>query len=72
MTWDDVQEEMSIAGNPEKITEAGKKIMEIAGRAVDENNAPDLTNMLFALDRVKAEIKGAIRRLEQRTGQKLI
>lgn len=71
-SWKEVQQEMSIAGNPEKITALGSEIMEMVAMRVDETNPAELTNILFALDRVKAEIKLTLKRYENRTGQKVL
>lgn len=57
MTWDDVQEEMSIAGSPEKITQLGKDIMQLIADSHDKTNRAELTNIEFMLKRVIAEIK---------------
>lgn len=72
MTWADVKEEMSIAGSPDKITELADSLMRQVESKVDYTNHAELTNMMFALDRIKAEVKGAQRRLEQRTFTKII
>lgn len=69
MTEDDVKASMSIAGNPEKIT----SIMSAMGKEMDKldrTNAAELNNMLFALDRLKAEVKLYLKWLEDKTGQK--
>lgn len=57
MTWDDVQKEMSIAGNPEKITQLGRDIEKIIASNMDETNRAELTNIEFMLQRVMAEVK---------------
>lgn len=57
MTWAEVQQEMSIAGNPEKMTELGKEILTLIGQRMDPTNRAEMTNIEFMLDRVKAEVK---------------
>ncbi len=65
MTWDDMQQEMSIAGSPEKITQVGKDIMNIVGNNLDVTNRAELTNIEFALNRVLAEVKLMQRRYDK-------
>ena len=57
MSWADVQEEMSLAGSPEKITEFGKQVMDLATKALEGTNIAELINAQFALQRVLAEVK---------------
>lgn len=57
MSWDDMREEMSIAGNPEKIAELGKEIMETVAGRMDATNRAEMTNIEFSLQRVLAEIR---------------
>lgn len=57
MTWDDVQQEMSIAGSPEKITQLGKDVLELIGKTIDSTNRAELTNVEFMLQRVLAETR---------------
>lgn len=57
MTWAEVQQEMSIAGSPEKITELGKEILTLIGQRMDPTNRAEMTNIEFMLQRVTAEIK---------------
>jgi hypothetical protein len=56
MTWDEMQEEMSIAGSPQKITRLGRDI-EALFVAIDATNRAELTNAEFMLQRLLAEIK---------------
>jgi hypothetical protein len=56
MTWDEIQTEMSIAGNPAKITQLGRDI-EVLFVAIDATNRAELTNAEFMLQRLLAEIK---------------
>lgn len=57
MSWDEMQKEMSIAGNPEKIAALGKGIMETIASEMDSTNRAEMTNIEFALQRILAEIK---------------
>lgn len=57
MTWNDVQQEMSIAGSPEKIAGLGRKVIDLINAEVDRTNKAELINVEFMLDRVKAEIR---------------
>lgn len=58
MTWDEVQEEMSVAGSREKIRRMGEKFME---RLKAEGNLKDqahMINALFAVEKIKSELRG--------------
>lgn len=57
MSWDDMRKEMSIAGNPDKITQLGKGIMETIAAKMDSTNRAEMTNVEFALQRILAEVK---------------
>ena len=57
MTWDQVEKEMSIAGNPDKIAQLGRNITQLIADAHDKTNRAELTNIEFMLKRVAAEIK---------------
>jgi rubrerythrin len=57
MTLDEVQQEMSIAGSPEKITQLGRDILALIGEKVDRTNGAELINVEFMLKRITAEIK---------------
>lgn len=61
MTWADVKEEMSIAGNPAKIAQLGREIAFMLLPAIDTTNRAELTNVEFMLRRLVAEIKLAQR-----------
>lgn len=71
MTWDDVQKEMSIAGNPEKITALCKSAMDQIEQTVDMTNAAELINIEFGISRILAEVRLWKRMYEKRTGQKI-
>jgi hypothetical protein len=57
MTWDDMQSEMSIAGNPEKVRALGQSIMETIASKMDATSRAEMTNIEFALQRILAEVK---------------
>jgi hypothetical protein len=57
MSWEDVQQEMSIAGSPEKITQLGRDIESLLMPAIDATNRAELTNVEFMLKRLVAEIR---------------
>jgi hypothetical protein len=54
MTWNDVQKEMSIAGEPERAVEFGREVYELALLSMDTYNIPSVDNQIFALERVMA------------------
>lgn len=64
MTWNDVQKEMSIAGNPVKITRLGRHIEELIMHGTDTTNRAELTNVEFMLKRLVAEVKLIQRRYD--------
>lgn len=57
MTWQDVQQQMSIAGSPEKITQLGRQIEALLMHELDTTNQAELTNVEFMLNRLVAEVK---------------
>lgn len=57
MTWDDVQKEMSIAGNPQAVIEWGKEIMQLIADKHEDTNRAELINIEFMLQRVLAEVR---------------
>lgn len=65
MTWDNVKEEMSIAGSPDKITQLGSKIMTLIEEEIDWTNRAEMTNIEFAIKRINAEIKANQRRYDK-------
>lgn len=70
LTTEDMLKQMSIAGSPEKITNLMTSIYDLMAKTVDVNNAAELINTKFALQRMIAEVKVWARSLEGRTGQK--
>ena len=71
MTWMEVQEEMSIAGNRDRMIEAAKAMEEALQIATDLGNPGDLINAELVLKRLAAEVKTWKRIYEERTGQKI-
>jgi hypothetical protein len=61
MTWDEVQDQLSIAGNPAKFTKLGREIEALLLPAIDTTNRAELTNAELMLRRLVAEIKLAQR-----------
>jgi hypothetical protein len=61
MTWAEVQEIMSIAGNPTKFGQLGYQIERLLLPAIDTTNRAELTNAELMLRRLVAEIKLAQR-----------
>jgi len=61
MTWAEVQEQMSIAGSPGKITQLGREIEALLMPGIDATNRAELTNVDIMLRRLMAEIKLAQR-----------
>jgi hypothetical protein len=57
MTWEQVAQEMSIAGDPDKIAKLGQQIMQLIAESHDKTNRAELTNIEFMLKRVIAEIR---------------
>ncbi|HYH14329.1 MAG TPA: hypothetical protein VD794_03860 [Flavisolibacter sp.] len=67
----ELQQEMSIAGNPEKITGLFSEMHDLMAKTVDANNAAELINMNLALDRLKAEVKIWRNLLAKKSGQQI-
>lgn len=65
-SWDEIQREMSIAGEPERAVKFGKDVHELAATSMDVNNIPSVDNQIFALERMIAELKNWKKILEQR------
>jgi hypothetical protein len=57
LSWDDMQKEMSIAGDPDKIAQLGKDIEQLISTSIDATNRAELTNVDFMLQRLTAEVK---------------
>jgi hypothetical protein len=57
LSWDDMQKEMSIAGDPDKIAQLGKDIEQLISSKIDATNRAELTNIEFMLQRLIAEVK---------------
>lgn len=65
MTWDDVQEEMSIAGSPEGITLLGKEIEGMISYSIDPTNRAELINVEFMLQKLLTEIRSMQRKYDK-------
>lgn len=65
-TWNDIQEEMSIAGEPEKCRKLGEEVYDLICKSGDTNNIPIVSNQILALERVIAELKNWEKILRQR------
>lgn len=61
MTWVEVEQQMSIAGSPAKITQLGRDIEALLMPHIDATNRAELTNVELMLRRLTAEIKLAQR-----------
>lgn len=66
MTWAEVHEEMSIAGDRDKITQLGKEIEEMVSSRVDYKNIPELENTQFMLKRLIAELRRTVKKERER------
>jgi len=61
---------MSIAGNPGKMTELGKKVLALILEEIDERNVPDYTNAEIFLEEIIRKLRAARRkRLKQMRGK---
>jgi len=70
MSTEDVKNELSIAGSPDKLIGMMGEIGDIMAK-VDQTNAAELINLEFILRRLQAETRVWIRTYENRTGQKI-
>jgi hypothetical protein len=70
MSTPQVREELSIAGNPDKIMGMHSQILGIMGQ-VDSKNAAELINLEFIMQRLLAENRVWVKIYESRTGQKI-
>ena len=57
ITWVDLKEEMSIAGDPEKIIEIGKDIYALISVRLNFKSIPEIENMQLALEKLLARLK---------------
>ena len=57
MSWEDMQSEMSLAGNPEKIRNMFQSVMNQLSACIDGKNIAELENAQFATKRIMAELK---------------
>jgi hypothetical protein len=65
MTWEEVQSEMSIAGNPAKITQLGRDIEDLLLPKLDATNRAEMINAELMLKRLIAEIRILQKRYDQ-------
>lgn len=70
MTTQQVKEEMSIAGSPDKLIGMMDEMLKVMGK-VDKTNAAELINLEFAMQRLLAESRKWIKIYESKTGQKI-
>jgi hypothetical protein len=54
---EDMRQEMSCAGSPDKIMGLMDNILKMVWASADKKNIAELINVEFALDRIKAEVK---------------
>jgi hypothetical protein len=64
MSAEDMRQEMSCAGSPDKIVTLMNDINSMIWHRVNNKNIAELINVEFALDRIKAEVKLTKKRLE--------
>ena len=57
MSWKEMQQEMSIAGEPERARKFGEDVHRLSSESMDVKNIPSVDNQIFALERVIAELK---------------
>jgi len=69
---EELKEEMSIAGSPDKVMKAMNEMYEVYTNYVDATNGAELLNFDLAIRRILAENKLAIRHLEKRINQKIL
>jgi hypothetical protein len=72
MSTEDMLKEMSIAGSPGKITDLMTDIDSMIWERVNKNSIPELINIEFALDRIKAEVRLCKRKAEKRHSVRLV
>lgn len=70
MSTEDVKNELSIAGSPEKLIKMMSDIGDVMAK-VDPKNAAELINLEFILRRMQAEVRVWMKKYEDRTGQKI-
>lgn len=66
MSFDEVQSEMSIAGEPERARKFMEDVHELSATSMDVNNIPSVENQIIALERMMAELKNWKRILYKR------
>lgn len=57
LTWEQVYEEMSIAGQRDQAIRFGQTVLQLAAESMDLRNIPSIDNTIFSLERVIQELK---------------
>jgi hypothetical protein len=70
MSTEDVKNELSIAGAPDKLIGMMGDIGNIMSK-IDHTNPAELINLDFILRRLRAEVRIWMKHYEERTGQKI-
>jgi hypothetical protein len=70
MSMEDLRQEMSIAGSPNKVMEMCGHAWDMIRTRLDPTNPAELINIDLMLRRMQAEIRLQLKVLEKRTGQK--
>jgi hypothetical protein len=70
LTTDELKEQLSIAGSPNKLIGMMQDILVIMAK-VDQTNAAELINLDLVLRRLQAEVRFWKRQYEDRIGQKI-
>lgn len=70
MTTQQVKEEMSIAGSPDKLSGMMDEMLNVMAK-VDMTNSAELINLEFVMQRLLAESRVWIKIYESRAGQKI-
>jgi hypothetical protein len=72
MNTEDMRQEMSCAGSPDKIIALMGNILNLIWESADKKNIPELINVEFALDRIKAEVKLFRKKQEKKQSSKIM
>lgn len=72
LSTEDMRNQMSIAGSPDKVTDLMTEINDLMADKLDLTNPAELLNVDFALQRLRAEVKIWVRQLERKTKQKYL
>lgn len=66
MTWEQVHEEMSIAGQRDQAIAFGQQVLKLATESMDLHNIPSIDNTIFSLERVIEELKQMMDKEQER------